>query len=345
MNFKAVLSTALFATAGAAFAQSSPQINPQSIIVNPVTPDLQVRVSVDRPGLNPIYNIGDRIRITVSVNQDAYVYLFSVHADGAIDLVLPNRLSGGNEFLRAGETRSFPPAQGAAYALTVGGPQGQDKVLAVASKRPLNINEIAGFQGNNQFADVGVQGQDNLARALSIIVTPVPPSDWVTAVAFYQVGNQTVTPPPPPAPTTGVVQVISTQGANVYIDGQLVGQAPLNFSANTGQRQIRIQLDGYRDYTATINVVGGRTTVVNAPLQAIPREGVLSLRSNVAGALVFINGNQIGRIGSSGVLNITRLPVGTHEVVVIAPGYRAFVQTFTIQPGQTTSLFANLFRI
>ncbi len=342
MNFKSILSTALFAVAGAAAAQSSPQISPQSIIVNPVQPDLQVRVSVDRGGANPVYNIGERIRINVSVNQDAYVYLFSVHADGAIDLVLPNRLSGGNELLRANETRTFPP-NGASYALSVGGPNGQDKVLAVASKTPLNITQIADFQGNNQFAEVTVRGQDNLARALSIVVTPVPPTDWVTAVAFFQVGGPVA--PPPPAQGVGTVQVVSTPGASVFIDGQLVGQSPVNFSANTGQRQIKISLDGYRDYTATINVQAGRTTVVNAPLQAIPREGTLTVRSNVAGALVFINGNQVGRIGSNGTLTVTRLPVGNHEVVVIAPGFRAFVQAFTIQPGQVTNLIANLFRI
>lgn len=343
MNFKRILSTALFAVAGAAAAQSNPQISPQSIIVNPVQPDLQVSVNVDRGGGNPVYNIGERIRISVSVNADAYVYLFSVHADGAIDLVLPNRLSGGNELMRAGETRTFPP-NGAGYALSVGGPFGQDKVLAVASKTPLNLNQIASFQGNNQFAEVTIKGQDNLARALSIVVQPVPPTDWVTAVAFFQVGGQQ-TPPPPPAQTVGTVQINSTNGANVYIDGQLVGQAPVNFSANAGQRQIKITLEGYRDYTATINVVGGRTTVVNAPLQAIPREGTLTVRSNVAGALVFINGNQVGRIGSNGTLTVTRLPVGNHEVVVIAPGFRAFVQAFTIQPGQVTNLIANLFRI
>ncbi len=342
MNFKSTLTTALFAVAGAAFAQSSPQISPQSIIVNPVQPDLQVRVSVDRGGANPVYNIGERIRINVSVNSDAYVYLFSVHADGAIDLILPNRLSGGNELIRANETRSFPP-NGAGYALSVGGPNGQDKVLAVASKNALNISQIADFQGNNQFAEVTVRGQDNLARALSIVVQPVPPTDWVTAVAFFQVGQ--AAPPPPPTPTVGTVQVVSTPGANVSIDGQLVGQSPVNFSANPGQRQIKISLDGYRDYTATINVVAGRTTVVNQPLQAIPREGTLVVRSNVAGALVFINGNQVGRIGSNGSLTVTRLPVGNHEVVVIAPGFRAFVQSFTIQPGQVTNLIANLFRI
>jgi Domain of unknown function (DUF4384)/PEGA domain len=341
MNFKALLSTALLTVAGTVFAQSQPQISPQSIIVNPVQNDLQVNINVDRAGENPNYRIGEKIRITASVNQDAYVYLFSVHSDGSIDLILPNQLSSGNVFLRAGESRSFPPANGG-YLLQVDGPVGQDKVLAVASKRQLNIDELASFKGNQPFATITVTGQDNLARALSIIVQPVPASDWVTNVAYFQVQPRTSTPP---AATTGNVQVTTRQGAAVYLDGTLVGNAPINFQTSPGRHEIRVKLDGYKDFVATINVVAGRTLNVNAPLVQIAREGTLSIRANVAGALVFINGQSVGRIGNNGTFSIAGLPVGNHEVVVIARGYRAFVSDFSIDPGQVTALTASLSRI
>ncbi|MGQ9838680.1 MAG: DUF4384 domain-containing protein [Cyanobacteriota bacterium] len=84
-------------------------IGTRSIIVNPVPSDLTVNLELDRRGSNPIYHAGDPIHISVSTNRDAYVYLFSVQADGRINLILPNRLSGGNEFLQAGEVRTFPP--------------------------------------------------------------------------------------------------------------------------------------------------------------------------------------------------------------------------------------------
>jgi Domain of unknown function (DUF4384)/PEGA domain len=343
MNFKALLSTTLLAVAGSVFAQSSqPQISPQSIIVNPVQNDLQVNVRVDRAGENPVYNIGERIRITASVNQDAYVYLFSVHADGQIDLILPNQLSSGNVFLRGGETRSFPP-NGGGYLLQVDGPVGQDKVLAVASKRQLNIDEIASFKGNQPFATITVTGQDNLARALSIIVQPIPASDWVTTVAYFQVQGRGASNPP--AAQTGNVQVTTRSGAAVYLDGTLVGNAPINFTASPGRHEVRVKLDGYNDFIATINVVAGRTVNVNAPLVQIAREGTLSIRANVAGAFVFINGQQVGRIGSNGTYSIAGLPVGNHEVVVISRGYRAYVSDFSINAGQVTALNANLSRI
>lgn len=81
----------------------------RSILVNPVPSDLQVNLELDRRGPNPIYRPGEPISITLSTNRDAYVYLFSIQADGRTHLILPNRFSGGNEFLRAGEVRTFPP--------------------------------------------------------------------------------------------------------------------------------------------------------------------------------------------------------------------------------------------
>jgi Domain of unknown function (DUF4384) len=185
-------STLVFSSA---FAQSAPRVSPQAVIVNPVTTSLQTKIWVDRGGDNPVYSIGEKVRINVSVNQDAYVYVFSIHADGVTDLILPNKLSGGNEFLRANETRTFPPS-GANYELSIDGPAGQDKLLSVASKRQLNISELATFKSGQPFAQATTQGQEGLARALSVVVTPVPAQDWTTAYTQLQVRGATVSNPP-----------------------------------------------------------------------------------------------------------------------------------------------------
>jgi Domain of unknown function (DUF4384) len=238
-------------------AFATPQISPQSIIVNPVPTDLSVNVSVDRGGSNPVYNIGDAIRVNVNVSDNAYVYLFSVHSDGQIDQILPNRLSGGSQFLRAGETRSFPPA-GGAYTLSVDGPSGQDKVLAVASKRQLDTSEIASFKGNQPFATSSIQGQDNLARALSIVVQPVPASDWVTAVTYFQVqpryGNATSAPRNNTGNTT-VTTTISTTisveyGLNVY-----PGSVIVRFDDPSDQT-VNVQLSSNANFKTVVQFYG-----------------------------------------------------------------------------------------
>ncbi len=258
----AMMTVALSSVITGAFAQSTPVVRPQAVIVNPVETQLQTTVSVDRGNNNPVYNIGERIKISVSVNQDAYVYVFSIHSDGVIDLILPNRLSGGNQFLHANETRTFPPA-GANYQLTVDGPGGQDKILAVASKRQLNLNEITSFKSNQPFANVTVQGQENLARALAVVVTPVPSSDWVTSYTQFQVrgGGLTNTPAPTvvvvaPQPQPIVVVAPQPQPNNVifadlnlvlYPNAQLVqfiqrfetdGEVELLFRSNANIAQL-----------------------------------------------------------------------------------------------------------
>jgi len=168
---------------GAALAQ---EINPQGIIVNPVPTDLEVQVWVDKDPAkrgNAVYRIGESIYIYVRVNQDAYVYLFNINADGRIDPILPNPYERDN-FLRAGETRRFPP-EGARYRYTITGPEGEDRILAVASRRPLSVAEILDVERG----EVRVQGWEGLARALSIVIKPVPAKDWVTDVARYYVGR------------------------------------------------------------------------------------------------------------------------------------------------------------
>ncbi len=195
-------------------ALAAPQISAQSIIVNPVPADLQVRVWTDRDASGqkvPAYAPGDRIRLYASVSQDAYVYLFNVDPGGQVDLILPNKYQGGANFLKANAVKVFPAA-GDAFTFDIAAPYGVNKVLAVASKTPLKLDQIATFKTqHNSFADVQVKGQQGLAQALSIVVTPVPQNTWHSATASYQVVSRTGaapapvgTPPRSAAPLTGV---------------------------------------------------------------------------------------------------------------------------------------------
>jgi hypothetical protein len=482
MNLKLLLASALTLVSGAALAQSAPRVTPQGVVVNPVETALRVNVRLDKGGNNPLYLEGEKQRITVSVNQDAYVYIFNIQANGAVTVLLPNGFSGGAPFLRANETRTFPP-NGAGYELTIAAPFGQEKILALASKRQLDLGQVVPQVRSNSFVTATVQGQEGLARALAVTVTPLPPQDWVTDVADFQTRSRT-------APSVnGTLQVTANvNGANVYVDGVLVGRTPLTLNLPAGQRNIRVTANGYRDENATVNVQGGQTTrinltldaiqqngtlainvspninanvyvdgvlvgrgdtrinvpagqrtvrvtangyqdfqqtvsvsggtlttvnanlqpiqqngvlvvnvnsnnanvyvdgvlvgrgdtrinipagqrtvrvtldgfedfqqvvtvfngqttTVNVNLQPVAREGTLVVRSNIAGARVFINGNEVGAIGQDGTLAIGNLPAGSHELVVIAPGYRAFVTNFSINAGQTTSITASLNRL
>lgn len=323
-----------FLLAGATLA--APELSPQGIIVNPVPTDLQVRVWVNKDPAktgNPVYQIGERIQVSVQVNQEAYVYIFSVKSTGEIGLILPNPFDQNN-LLRAGEIRTFPPATGARYSLDVGGPEGQDRVLAVASRQPLSLAQIA----NIQTGQVNVQGADNLARALSIVVTPLPERDWVSNVAFFIVGRAAVTPVQPVQPGTGTLSVSSNpSGAQVVVEGRVVGNTPLNLVLRPGRVDLELRLGGYQTFRTSAQIRPGETTVVNANLTPVVQNGVLQINSNPQGAQVLVNDRVVGNTP----LNLTVQP-GRYEIELRLGGYQSFRTSVVVGNGQTVPVNANL---
>ncbi|TFU15251.1 PEGA domain-containing protein [Thermus tengchongensis] len=314
---------------GVALAQ---QISPQGILVNPVPTDLVVKVWVDKdPGKrgNAVYQVGEPIYIYVNVNQDAYVYLFNINADGKIDPILPNAFEREN-FLRAGETRRFPP-EGARYRYTVTGPEGEDRILAVASRRPLSLGEILDVEGSR----VRVQGAEGLAKALSIVIEPLPPRDWVTDVARYFVGRVTA---PPSTPATATLTVDSRpQGAEVYLDGRLSGRTPVTLSVNPGRHEVELRLAGHQPYRVAVNPRPGERVQVFAQLVPEPRQGTLAVTSSPSGAEVYVDGALRGRTP----LTLT-LPEGRYGVELRLSGHEPYRATVQVRRGETTRLDVRL---
>lgn len=338
--FRTLTLTALGVLAAAASA--APLISTQSIIVNPIETDLVVRVSVDKDpsGQNvPNYQVGDPVRISTSVNQDAYVYLFSLDSDGAIDQILPNGYASGSNFLRANQVKTFPSA-GDGFTFNVAPPYGVSKVLALASKTQLDLSDISDFKnGTNSgtFAQVIISGgQGGLARALSIVVSPIDQRSWTTDTVRYNVAQRSVVS----SSTLNVSSNVS--GASVFVDDRLVGRTPLSRVAiAAGNRAIRVSANGYSDYVTNVSVRGNETVNVTANLGQIVRTGTLSVNSNVAGAEVFIDNRRAGRTP----INISDLNAGSYSIRITAPNYSDYASSVTVQAGRTTNVNANLIQV
>ena len=342
MSFKARSSVAFvaallaLATLSGALAQA--QIGGQSIIVNPRPGDLQVFLSVDRDPAgrgNPTYNIGDPIAINVSVNHDAYVYVFSVRSDGVVTLILPNGFTENPLLLRGGRWLIFP-RPGDAFSLSVAGPPGVDRVLALASVRPLSIEDIASV-GSDEIATADVEGADDLARALAIIVNPIPSDGWATATATFTVAVL-VPVPPRPLPIQGTLSIDSSpRGAQIFVNGALRGVTPARIDLQPGSYELRVRLPGYEEFVSTVNIRAGSTTSVNALLQPVVRSGTLSVDSSPRGAQVHVNGIFRG---------VTPLRIdldpAQYDVRVTLTGYEEFAANVNVRPGQVSSVSARL---
>ncbi len=318
-------------------AAAAPKISAQSIIVNPTQPDLNVSVRVDKDttgNQNPAYRVGDKISISATVNRDAYVYLFNVNPDGSVDQILPNRLSDSN-LVKANTTKVFPAPEDN-FNFTVAGPIGQNKVLALASLTPLNLDQISSFKTTqDQFATVTAKNQAGLAQALSIVVNPLPQNSWVSDTAFYTVAGRT------PVSTGSLFIGTNVNNATVILNGQRLGGANVTYSnLRAGTYPIRVQAPGYRDFATTVSIRGGSTTNVNvefaqAVTPAPATRYTVSIRSTVSGARIFVDGDEAGVIRNGG-LDLSLTP-GVHEISMVASGYRTFTSTYNVtKNGQIT---------
>ncbi len=408
-------------TLSAAVQAQEVLLSPEAIVVNPLPSyEVEVFVNKDPSGSgSPSYAVGEAVQVGVRVSEDAYVYLFNVRSDGSINQILPNNYdaNGQNNFVRAGETKYFPP-QGADYGFTVAAPEGLDKLIGLASQTPLDTGALATFTQDPNFASSQL-GESAFAEGLSVIVRPLPPDDWVTDTALFYVGDE---PSPTPAVQYGTLSVTSDpSGAQVFVDSEFVGTTPLSYSALGGEHRVRVELAGYSTFETSLNVVAGETRGVQTTLQAEQPEpvqgfgqagfdstpsgaevyvdgqlvgttpmtnvrlsegvhqarfilagvgedvidftvragsyqnisgvigaasepptaerGTLELTGNVGGANVFIDGTRAGTIPSgSGRLTFDDISPGTHEITVTAPGFSTFTSEFEILAGQATSL-------
>lgn len=69
----------------------------------------------------------------------------------------------------------------------------------------------------------------------------------------------------------GGLRVLSTPpGADVLLDGQVIGQTPLNLEdVDVGEHVVTVRQSEYYDYEQSINIEGGQRTIVSAKLELI----------------------------------------------------------------------------
>jgi hypothetical protein len=242
-----------------AFAQTTVTVDPQSIVVNPI-PSFGVEVFVDKDASGngiPVYYIGEQISIGVRVSEASYVYLFNIKNNGKVNQLLPNRYDdhGRNNYLQAGETKYFPP-RNARYTFDIDGPNGLEKVIAVASLTPLDTHQLAGFNNDPNFASSDI-GQDGFAQTFSIVITPIPQDSWVTDTALFTVGDVFLQPQPvQPAPVAPAT-VLFNQPYLLAYSGSRVSYLEAGGNQQEAEFEVFIDLrEAYRHFHEQLNQQG-----------------------------------------------------------------------------------------
>lgn len=157
-------------------------------LVAPVYPEkgegLAVKLTLSRSELKQ----GDEVSLFYQVSEEAYVYIFSIAADGSVTLLLPNATLPDNR-AGAGKTHRFPPAGSPIRLQAMFLPDhreavAEERVKIIATRRKEELLSLGFKEGVFAVYDAHSTGLvSDLARRLNRIEL----TDWAEATAVYQI--------------------------------------------------------------------------------------------------------------------------------------------------------------
>jgi PEGA domain len=131
---------------------------------------------------------------------------------------------------------------------------------------------------------------------------------------------------------------VNEPDASIYVDDELVGTSPLMepLLVDLGDRHIRVTKAGFKDQTLLQHAVGAIDVLLTIALEHEAREGRLSVRANVSGA-VAIDEKVVGVTPWEGPL-----ATGPHVVRVTAAGTIPYSTDVVLRDGEVRTLDVTL---
>ncbi len=105
----------------------------------PYAGNLEIKVWVDK-GSDATYQPGDDIRVYFRTNRDAYVILYNIDTRGNVHLLYPYEYRD-RRFAEANRTYRIPDLRDD-YYLRVNGPEGVERIVAIATREPFPIPDL-----------------------------------------------------------------------------------------------------------------------------------------------------------------------------------------------------------
>jgi len=129
----------------------------------------------------------------------------------------------------------------------------------------------------------------------------------------------------------------SSRGARFFLNEQELGAMPKGpIEVDPGEHVIAVRKPGYRDFSRRITAKEGELTELSVLLEATA--GFVSVKADVAGARVLINGDDKG----VAPLDNLMLPAGSYEIVVQREGFRPESQRIAVRAGKEYTVDVNL---
>lgn len=155
----------------------------------------------------------------------------------------------------------------------------------------------------------------------------------IATSASAQRRRHTPEPTPTPVASTGTLVVTVVQeGAEVYVDEQLVGTSPVApQTLAPGSHTVRVRMPGFSEYSDVVTVEPGG--LADMPVELFALSEALSITTTPPGAHVFVDGNFAGETPVE-----VDLVDGAHSVRVTLHGYEEVVREVTAESGRREEL-------
>lgn len=128
-----------------------------------------------------------------------------------------------------------------------------------------------------------------------------------------------------------------TRGTRLLVDDKDLGPVSKNpVEVDEGEHTVVVRKPGYRDFSKRFTFKAGERTEVAVSLEATA--GFVSVRADIAGARVLVDGEERGRTPLDDLL----LSAGSHEIVVEQEGFRPESQRIAVRAGKEYTVNFNL---
>lgn len=142
--------------------------------------------------------------------------------------------------------------------------------------------------------------------------------------------------PTPQNPTVNFTS--SPSGAQVFLDGAYIGITPVQVETSAGHHEYQMLLTGYPMKTGDFDIEMGESKEINVVFTPPVNEGWITVTSDPDGAMVFVNGELKGVTP----LDHYKVTPGIYQIVILKPGYKVYVKTVTVDPGETEEINVTL---
>jgi hypothetical protein len=137
-----------------------------------------------------------------------------------------------------------------------------------------------------------------------------------------------------PKGNTGTLVLSSqTEGADVFVDGSLVGKTPLKdpLALKPGKYTLKMTKRGFTEYIDVFTIKARKETKLDIDL--LPVAGIVRITANVQPARVFVDGKFAGETPLE-----AEIPAGARTVKLTKGGYKDLVKKLDVVAGQQVNL-------